>query len=132
VCFYTADGTAVGPRVDAGGPAFVSSSDSNLKTKVTVVDPREILARLSRLPVTEWEYKHRPDRRYIGPMAQDFHAIFGLGDDDKGISTLDSDGVMYAAIQGLIEELKERDQRVDKLESELRAIREQLSNLPPQ
>ncbi len=74
-------------------------------------------------------------------MAQDFHAASGLGDDDKTISTLDSDGVMYAAIQGLVEELKDWDKtieelkmksaKVDRLESELRAIREQLSNLPP-
>jgi predicted nuclease with TOPRIM domain len=62
---------------------------------------------------------------------------------------------MYAAIQGLVEELKERDKEIDELkmksaefeakanavdtlkaqnaavQRELRAIREQLSNLPP-
>jgi hypothetical protein len=31
-------------------------------------------------------------------MAQDFHPAFGLGSDDKSISTLDSDGVMCAAL----------------------------------
>jgi hypothetical protein len=34
-------------------------------------------------------------------MAQDFHAAFGLGADDKHIATVDADGVALAAIQGL-------------------------------
>ena len=138
VRFYTADGTATGPRVAGGGTDFISASDSNLKTRVTAVDPREILAKLSRLPVTEWEYKHNPNRRYIGPMAQDFHAVFGLGEDDKGIGTLDSDGVMYAAIQGLVDELKERDKamaardkKIDALNAKLKSLEERLSSLPP-
>jgi hypothetical protein len=137
--FYSTEDSFIGPRLLSGGTDWVANSDSNLKTKVTVVDTRAILSKLSQLPVTEWEYKHNPDRRYIGPMAQDFHAVFGLGEDDKGIGTLDSDGVMYAAIQGLFEELKERDAKIEQLEAqnaevqtELRAIREQLSNLPPQ
>lgn len=138
--FYTtANSTNVGPRLAAGGTDWVQNSDSNLKTKVTAIDPRDILLKLSRLPVTEWEYKHNPDRRYIGPTAQDFHATFGLGDDDKGIGTLDSDGVMYAAIKGLVEELKERDKAmaardrtIEELKSELRALREEVrSGLPP-
>ena len=122
--------------------AWASLSDSNAKTKVVAIKPREVLSKVAALPVTEWEYKVDPNRRYIGPMAQDFHAAFGLGSDDKSITTLDSDGVMYAAIQGLVEELKERDTkhtsdlaerdaRIETLEKELRAIREQISKLPP-
>jgi hypothetical protein len=45
---------------------------------------------------------------------------------------------MYAAIQGLVEELKDRDEEIEKLKmqnaevlTELRAIRQQLSDLPP-
>jgi hypothetical protein len=34
-------------------------------------------------------------------MAQDFHAAFQVGDDDKHIATVDADGVALAAIQGL-------------------------------
>jgi hypothetical protein len=93
--------------------------------------------------VTSWHYKHDLKRRYIGPMAQDFHAAFGLGgDDDKTITTLDTDGVTLAAIKGLVEELKVRDEaieklrlksaEVDELRAELRALREQMqSTLPP-
>ena len=136
--FLTTIAVNVGPILVNGSTDWAATSDSNLKTAVTAVDAREVLAKLSRMPVTAWQYKHNPARRYIGPMAQDFHAAFGLGSDDKTISTLDSDGVMYAAIQGLVEELKERDLKIEKLEmknaevqTELRSIRERLSNLPP-
>ena len=37
--------------------------------------------------------------RHIGPMAQDFHAVFGVGADEKAIATLDESGVVLAAIR---------------------------------
>jgi hypothetical protein len=136
--FYTADGTNTFVSLLPGATDLAAISDSNAKTKVTAIKPREILDKLSRLPVTEWQYKHNPDRRYIGPMAQDFRAAFGLGYDDKSISTLDSDGVMYAAIQGLVEELKERDAKIGELEAsgaelkaKMDAMEERLNSLPP-
>ena len=74
-------------------------------------------------------------------MAQDFHAAFGLGYDDKTIATADSDGVMYAAIQGLVEELTERDKTIEELKAtsaeieilkaELQALEARLNSLPP-
>ena len=134
-----------GVILQPGGNSWAALSDSNAKTAIKAIDTRAILRKLAALPVTEWQYKGQPDRQYIGPMAQDFHAAFGLGYDDKTISTADSDGVMYAAIQGLVEELKEQDAQMaaqetvigelkarnDEMQSELRAIRDQLSNLPP-
>jgi len=33
---------------------------------------------------------------HLGPVAQDFHAAFGLGADDKHIATVDADGVALA------------------------------------
>jgi hypothetical protein len=47
----------------------------------------DILDRVSRLPITSWHFKTDPRKRHVGPMAQDFHAAFGLdGDDDKHIN----------------------------------------------
>jgi len=133
----------VGVILANGATQWASLSDRGSKTGFEPVRPREILDKVAALPVTFWQYKHDPGRRYIGPMAQDFHAAFGLGADDKTIGTLDSDGVMYAAIQGLIEELGYRDKAieelrikcadVDELRSELRALREQVqAGLPPE
>ena len=45
--------------------------------------------------------------RHIGPMAQDFKAAFGVGESDTGIATVDADGVVLAAIQGLNQKLEE-------------------------
>ena len=122
-----------------GTTAWTALSDSNAKSDVTAVDHREVLRKVAALPVTEWHYKHDPKRRYIGPMAQDFRAAFGLGLDDKTISTLDTDGVTLSAIKGLIEELRERKERsaeqarrLAKLEGELRELTDKVgSNLPP-
>jgi hypothetical protein len=114
--FYTKNGIA-GAQLPAGATAWSALSDSNSKTDFAPIKPREILSKVAAMPVSSWHYKHDLSRRYIGPMAQDFHTAFGLGTDDKSISTLDSDGVMYAAIQGLVEELKDRDAKIGELEA---------------
>lgn len=132
------NGVALAP----GGTAWETLSDSNAKTAVKAVDPLAVLAKVDQLPITEWEYKHDPHRRYFGPMAQDFHAAFGLGDNDKTINTLDADGVLFLSIKGLVKELKQRDKEIaeiktksaeiDRLRNELRALREQVQgSLPP-
>jgi hypothetical protein len=67
------------------------------------------LEKVSALPITEWKYKVEADgTEHLGPMAQDFHAAFGLnGSDDKHIATVDEEGVALAAIQGLNQKLEE-------------------------
>ena len=128
-----------GAILPPGASAWQALSDRNTKTGITTIDSREVLQKVSELPVTAWHYKHDPSRDYLGPMAQDFRAAFGLGFDEKHISTLDTDGVALAALQGLIEELRERKERsaeqarrLAELEAELQALREEVgSNLPP-
>jgi hypothetical protein len=139
VRFITASIGDSGVRLTPGATDWSSLSDSNAKTQVTAVDHRKILREVAALPVPAWNYKHDPNRRYVGPMAQDFRAAFGLGRDDKTISTLDTDGVTLSAIKGLIEELRERRERsaeqarrLAELEAELRALNEKVrSDLPP-
>ena len=93
--------------VNAGGltvnGTFVSSSDRNVKENFRPLDGRAVLAKVAALPLSEWNYKRdAADLRHLGPMAQDFHAAFGLnGDDDTHISVVDEGGVALAAIQGL-------------------------------
>lgn len=121
-------------RLNSGGlrvnGTFVSASDRNLKENFEPVNSREVLDKVASMPLTEWNYKQDPGTRHIGPMAQDFRAAFGLGEDDKNIATVDADGVALAAIQGLnqkVEEqakaLRERDERIGRLEAELSELR---------
>jgi hypothetical protein len=134
----TATNPLVGAILASGATSWAVLSDSNAKTDVEPVNAREVLKKVAALPVTSWHYKHDLKRRYIGPMAQDFHEAFGLGSDDKTITTLDTDGVTLAAIKGLVEESEARDSRIGRLEAEnaemrsrLQAIDERLGRLPP-
>ena len=66
-------------------------------------------------------------------MAQDFKAGFYPGRDDKGISTLEFDGVELAAIQGLNQKVGAGDRRsearIQKLEAENAELKARLEKL---
>ena len=82
------------------------SSDRNVKEHFSPVSARDVLEKVSSLPITEWNYITDGETlRHIGPMAQDFYAAFNVGTDDKHISMVDADGVALAAIQGLNEKM---------------------------
>ena len=53
------------------------------------------------LPLSTFLYKDGDGRRYLGPMAQDFHSAFGLGTDDTRIAMNDIDGVSLASLKAL-------------------------------
>jgi hypothetical protein len=93
--------------------SFNLTSDRNAKENFQSVSPREVLEKVAALPISEWNFKTAPGEKHVGPMAQDFHAAFGLGTDDKHIATVDADGVALAAIQGL-------NRKVDDLKGELK------------
>ncbi len=109
-----------GVQVAAGGGSWSSISDKNLKENFVQVDRFEVLEKVASLPISTWNYKAQDESiRHIGPMAQDFHAAFGVGEDDRHITTIDANGVALAAIQQLHrtqQELKERVQRIEQLE----------------
>jgi len=81
---------------------------------------------VAALSITEWSYKTISDVRHIGPVAQDFYAAFGVGGDDKGISTVDADGVALAAIQGLNEKLGEKEAELLRLRAENQGLARRL------
>jgi len=98
------------------GWSCVSVSDRDAKADLEGVDEREVLERLVTLPILAWRYKgDQNGTRHIGPMAQDFHAAFQVGEDDKHIGTVDADGVALAAIQGLYELVREQGEALSAL-----------------
>lgn len=114
--------------VYANGVAL--TSDRNAKENFAAINPRQVLARVAALPVTEWNYKTDKNVEHIGPVAQDFQAAFGLnGNDDKHISVVDEGGVALAAIQGLNQKLEEQVEQKDAAIQDLNARLERLENM---
>ncbi len=105
------------------------NSDQNRKQGISPVDPVDVLARVVDLPISRWSYRDDPETPHLGPMAQDFHAAFGVGPDDRHIGTVDADGVSLAAIQGLHRLLTEKEGRVRRLEEENQALAQRLEAL---
>jgi hypothetical protein len=125
-------------RLDATGlrvnGTFVSMSDRNAKRDFKLVDPQAVLQKVAALPLQEWTYKgDEGNSRHVGPMAQDFHAAFGLGADDTTIATVDADGVALVAIQGLNQKMEAGRQRAEgrmqKLEAENVELKQRLEAL---
>jgi hypothetical protein len=103
--------------------AFNTTSDRNAKSGFAPVDSREVLERVAGLPISQWHFKEDDSKaRHIGPVAQDFHAAFGTGRDDKHITSVDADGVALAAIQGLYQVVKERDAEIEELKAQVQDL----------
>ncbi len=128
--FYTASGTGTGARLAPGGGSWTSLSDRNAKENFEPVDTIDVLERVTSLAVTTWNYRSQDASiRHMGPMAQDFYSAFGLGEDDKGITTIDAEGVAFAAIQGLHSLVREREAELAAQRAEILAQGKEIANL---
>jgi hypothetical protein len=110
--------TSTGGYLSSAG-VWTDSSSRAVKTAFEAIDPGSVLGRVLALPIREWSYRAAPDVRHVGPVAEDFHAAFGLGEGDTHLASLDTAGVALVAIQGLNA----------KLEAENAALRDELAAL---
>jgi hypothetical protein len=117
--------TSTGGYLSTGG-TWTNSSDRALKENFQRVDAEALLDKLVGLPISEWNYKKEGrSARHVGPTAQDFRAVFGLGADDKSISTIDPAGIALAAIQELhrrTQMLTEKTREIDELRLRLEQL----------
>lgn len=95
----------------------------------TPADTGAVLEALPQMPIQSWAYRNHPTARHLGPVAQDFHAAFGLGADDVSITTVDADGIALATIQGLHQKLTEELKWRDAENADLKARVEKLERL---
>jgi hypothetical protein len=80
-------------------------SSKAVKESKRPVSSGEILAAMKELPVERWKYiNHKED--HIGPYAEDFRELFGVGD-GKTINVIDAIGVLMASVKALAKELDE-------------------------
>ncbi len=127
---------AVGYSALSGNGAYLSAagvwtnaSSRTFKDAFASIDPVNVLDKLVAMPVMTWFYKgNHDDGQHIGPVAEDFAKVFGFGENEKYIGTVDESGVALAAIQGLNKKLEIENAglhskldaltaRLDKLES---------------
>ncbi len=114
-----------GAHLTSGG-VWTNASDENLKENFQQVDGAELLEKIEELPINQWNYKSESDEvTHIGPTAQDFQKIFGIGGDNKTISTIDPSGIALAAI-------KELSKQNQQLQTESRGLKEQNAKLQKQ
>jgi hypothetical protein len=123
-----------GVTLASGSGSWSSLSDRNAKENFAPADAREVLDKVAALPLTSWNYKAQgAGVRHLGPTAQDFHAAFGVGADDRHIATVDADGVALAAIQGLKEKVEARSARaedcIQKLQEKLEQKETEITEL---
>jgi hypothetical protein len=111
-----------GARLTAGG-VWTNASDENLKENFKPVDGEALLEKIEELPISQWNYKvESDDVTHIGPTAQDFKAAFGVGANDKTISTIDPSGIALAAIKQLSKENDELKVQVAELKKMVEAL----------
>jgi hypothetical protein len=118
--------TSAQPTCPLGCAPFCIS-DRNQKKNIVPADTDAILRKVRQLPISIWTYTNEPAAvRHLGPMAQDFRASFGLGDDDRSYHSVDAHGVSLAAIQALERIVAEQEKRLQKLERENRRLEQRL------
>ena len=99
--------------VTANGVLLTSTREA--KTDFEPLNEHEILDKLASLDISQWRYKTEPNKtRHIGPIAEDFHEIFGLSD-GKTLNMIDTNGITFAAIKAL----NNRNQKLAKQNQDL-------------
>jgi len=82
-----------------------------------------VLEQVARLPISTWRYRREaPQVRHLGPMAQDWAATFGLGENDTAIAGVDANGVALVSIQALYQLIGELRHEVADLQKQVNAL----------
>ncbi|MEU7508100.1 tail fiber domain-containing protein [Streptomyces lavendulae] len=80
------------------------------------VNGHQVLETVATLPISTWRYVWEPEHvRHLGPMAQDWHAAFGLNRDDTRIPVVDGLGVALVCVQALHRHVTELEAEVSRL-----------------
>ena len=107
------------------GGTIIQASGRDIKQNIVEVYSARGLDKIADLPIYHCSYTRHSDRiRHMGPMSEDFYALFGLGDTGKGIAGVDTAGVTLAAIKSLQQANTELRERIETLETKLTEIDE--------
>jgi hypothetical protein len=121
--------TSTGAYLSSAG-VWQDVSDVNRKHLFRDVAGEDVLIRLRALPIRSWSYRVEPDGvRHIGPTAQDFHAVFGMGSDNVTIAPIDEGGVALSAIKALDARTTGQESRISTLERDNAALQAENAEL---
>lgn len=110
-----------------GGGVWTNASSRTFKEAFEHVDAGDVLGKLVALPVQTWFYKGaHGEGRHMGPVAEDFAAAFGLGNDDTHITTVDESGIALAAIKGLNSKVENENDALRRENADLRGALERV------
>lgn len=120
---YTSSDLTSGVELTPGAGSGSTVSDRNRKMNFAQLDGEQVLIGLRNVPVTTWSYVAQGESiRHAGPMAQDFYAAFGLGENDVTISTVDMDGITLAAVKALEARSDAQLTRIGELEQQVSSL----------
>ena len=111
-----------GAYLTAGG-TWTNASSRNKKENFSELNSDDLLQKIQQLSIQKWKYKGTAEY-HIGPVAEDFYKAFGLGTDDKGISTVDPAGIALAAIKELITQNEKLTKELLTLKNEIMILKE--------
>ena len=96
----------------AGPPYLDRGTISAKRLKEYKRPTRSLLAAVEMLPVERWKYKKgvADEGEHIGPYAEDFRELFGIGDGET-INVIDALGVCLKAIQELSAKVNDLESR---------------------
>lgn len=124
--FRTNLAATTGCNLPAGSGVFNCTSSRATKQNFHQVSGGDVLSKVRALPITTWNYiSEGAEVRHLGPMAEDFHAAFGLGTSDKAIGIQDLASVSLAGVKALDAETNALRARIDELE----ALRSEVAHL---
>lgn len=124
---------SLGVKLLSGSSYWASYLPRSVKENISKVDPRDLLHKVSILPVSQWESKH-DECLHIGPMGEEFNRLFDLEREEESemnekerIDDCDADAVNFGALQGALFELEKLEKEVDELEEKLKKQKSSLS-----
>ncbi|UFP97248.1 tail fiber domain-containing protein [Gloeobacter morelensis] len=125
---FTGGAEGGGSCTYSGGAGWSCTSDRNQKENFHPINPRTILEKLSIVEISGWTMKGDKQRTpHIGPTAQDFHAAFKVGGNERTINTADAQGVALAAIKGLHAEVLQKERGLAQLRNLVAELQKKLA-----
>jgi hypothetical protein len=110
------------------GGTWTNTSSRIKKEDFSDVNGLELLQKIQEMPIQKWKYIGT-NEYHIGPVAEDFYKSFGLGTDDKGISTVDPSGIALAAIQEQQKIMQEQQKTIQEQQKITESLKKEVAEL---